>query len=257
MPQETIGARLRALRRWRGMTLDQLAGQAGLSKSFLSMAERGQRSLDRRSHIAALADALHVSETDLVGGPHLGPDHGQSDPHAVIPPDQARPADQRAEGPRRRARPPPAGTGRRDGARRALPPGLRLRARRNPAARPAGRVAPAHRRSRRRSGPPHRAGAPRRRLRRGHLHRQGPRLPRPGPPGGRSRRTGGDRPGRPRPARPVRLPAHPHHAARGLLGPDPARHRTLRGPPGTALRRPARRSVAVAAGATAAGRGGG
>ncbi|SNS40367.1 helix-turn-helix domain-containing protein [Actinomadura mexicana] len=87
MHQETtIGARLRALRRWRGMTLDQLAGQAGLSKSFLSMAERGQRSLDRRSHIAALADALRVSETDLVGGPHLGPDHGQADPHAVIPP---------------------------------------------------------------------------------------------------------------------------------------------------------------------------
>ncbi|GGQ31412.1 transcriptional regulator with XRE-family HTH domain [Actinomadura coerulea] len=86
MHQETtIGARLRALRRWRGMTLDQLAGQAGLSKSFLSMAERGQRSLDRRSHIAALADALRVSETDLVGGPHLGPDPVQSRPHTYIP----------------------------------------------------------------------------------------------------------------------------------------------------------------------------
>jgi transcriptional regulator with XRE-family HTH domain len=81
----TIGARLRALRRWRGMTLAQLAGQADLSTSFLSMAERGQRPLDRRSHIAALAAALKVSETDLTGAPHLGHDPVQSDPHLRIP----------------------------------------------------------------------------------------------------------------------------------------------------------------------------
>lgn len=83
--ESTIGARLRVLRRWRGMTLTQLAGQAGLSASFLSMAERGQRALDRRSHIAALASALRVSETDLVGGPHLSPDPIQSDPHLRVP----------------------------------------------------------------------------------------------------------------------------------------------------------------------------
>ena len=69
----TIGARLRTLRRWRGMTQTQVAGLAGLSPSFLSMVETGQRPLDRRSHIAALAGALKVSETDLVGGPHLSP----------------------------------------------------------------------------------------------------------------------------------------------------------------------------------------
>ena len=39
----------------------------------LVMVETGQRPLDRRSHIAALAGALKVSETDLVGGPHLSP----------------------------------------------------------------------------------------------------------------------------------------------------------------------------------------
>ena len=81
----TIGARLRTLRRWRGMTLAQLADQAGLSQSYLSMAERGQRTLDRRSYIAALAAALTVSETDLVGGPHLSADPIQSEPHATIP----------------------------------------------------------------------------------------------------------------------------------------------------------------------------
>src|SRR5260370_17941635 len=49
------------------------------------MVETGQRPLDRRSHIAALANALKVSEADLVGGPHLTPDPLQSDPHMGVP----------------------------------------------------------------------------------------------------------------------------------------------------------------------------
>jgi transcriptional regulator with XRE-family HTH domain len=81
----TIGARLRTLRRWRGLTQGELAGLASLSQSFVSLVENGQRSLDRRSHIAAIATALRVSETDLVGGPHLSADRQQSDPHAAIP----------------------------------------------------------------------------------------------------------------------------------------------------------------------------
>src|SRR5690606_37622763 len=74
------------LRKWRGLTLTVLADRAGVSKSFLSMAERGERALDRRSHIAALAAALRVSETELVGGPHLTQDPVQSEPHTYIPP---------------------------------------------------------------------------------------------------------------------------------------------------------------------------
>ncbi len=84
MDEVTIGARLRTLRRWRGKTQTELAGLAGLSPSFLSMVETGQRPLDRRSHIAALASALKVSEMDLVGGPHLTPDPLQSAPHMGI-----------------------------------------------------------------------------------------------------------------------------------------------------------------------------
>ena len=80
----TIGARLRTLRRWRGKSQVELAGLAGLSPSFLSMVETGQRPLDRRSHIAALASALKVSETDLVGGPHLTADPSQADPHMAL-----------------------------------------------------------------------------------------------------------------------------------------------------------------------------
>jgi transcriptional regulator with XRE-family HTH domain len=81
----TIGARLRILRKWRRLTLTELAGLSGLSPSFISMAERGERFLDRRSHIAALAAALKVSETELVGGPHLSADPLQADPHTAIP----------------------------------------------------------------------------------------------------------------------------------------------------------------------------
>ncbi len=85
MDEITIGARLRTLRRWRGKTQVELAGLAGLSPSFISMVETGQRPLDRRSHIAAVASALRVSETDMVGGPHLSRDRQQSDPHMTIP----------------------------------------------------------------------------------------------------------------------------------------------------------------------------
>jgi len=85
LDEATIGARLRTLRRWRGKSQVELAGLAGLSPSFVSMVETGQRPLDRRSHIAALANALKVSEIDLVGGPHLTPDPLQSDPHMGIP----------------------------------------------------------------------------------------------------------------------------------------------------------------------------
>ncbi|WP_345022053.1 helix-turn-helix transcriptional regulator [Actinomadura keratinilytica] len=80
----TIGARLRALRRWRGMTQSQLADQAGLSTSFISMVEHGHRMLDRRSHISAVAAALRVSEVDLTGQPYMTADDGKNGPHAKI-----------------------------------------------------------------------------------------------------------------------------------------------------------------------------
>src|SRR5450759_3258428 len=83
---DTTGARLRGLRRWRGMTLTELAGLADCSPSFRSMVEHGQRMLDRRSHIAAVASALKVSEAELVGGPPLSADRLQCAPHMGLPP---------------------------------------------------------------------------------------------------------------------------------------------------------------------------
>jgi transcriptional regulator with XRE-family HTH domain len=80
-----IGQRLRDLRLWRGMTLAEVGGLAGVSAAYLSYLERGLRPLDRRSTISALASALRISETELAGGPHLGADSEQSAPHATIP----------------------------------------------------------------------------------------------------------------------------------------------------------------------------
>jgi transcriptional regulator with XRE-family HTH domain len=67
---DSIGARIRSCRQFRGMSLETLAGLAGISTSFLSMAENGLRSLNNRHHVAAIADALKVSVTDLTGQPY-------------------------------------------------------------------------------------------------------------------------------------------------------------------------------------------
>lgn len=82
-----MGQRLRRARRYRGMSLQVLADRSGLSKSFLSMVENGRRSLDRRSHIAALAAALEVSVAELTGQPYVPPPRRAqaSEGHHAIP----------------------------------------------------------------------------------------------------------------------------------------------------------------------------
>ncbi|WAL68886.1 helix-turn-helix transcriptional regulator [Amycolatopsis cynarae] len=64
-----IGARLRLLRHARGKSLAVVAGRAGISPSYLSRLEAGERALDRRSLIVALADALEVAPSELTGVP--------------------------------------------------------------------------------------------------------------------------------------------------------------------------------------------
>jgi transcriptional regulator with XRE-family HTH domain len=64
-----VGINLRRIRRSRGMSLDVLAGRSGLSKSFLSRVERGERALEKRSHLSAVAVALDCSIADLLGEP--------------------------------------------------------------------------------------------------------------------------------------------------------------------------------------------
>lgn len=64
---ESLGTTMRRLRRWRGLSLEQAAGLAGLSKGYLSKIENGRSPVDRRSTLLAIARALRVSLSDLTG----------------------------------------------------------------------------------------------------------------------------------------------------------------------------------------------
>jgi transcriptional regulator with XRE-family HTH domain len=60
-----VGVRVRRFRRARGLSLEQAAGLAGVSKPYLSRLERGERSLDSRALLLRIASALEVSVADL------------------------------------------------------------------------------------------------------------------------------------------------------------------------------------------------
>lgn len=62
-----IGANLRQIRKARGKSLAVVAGLAGISPSYLSRLESGDRALDRRSLIVALANALEVAPSEITG----------------------------------------------------------------------------------------------------------------------------------------------------------------------------------------------
>lgn len=79
-----IGAEIRRLRKWRSMSLEALAGQAGITKGYLSKIENGNANLERRATIKALADALRVSVVDLTGD-HFIADRANSEAHSAIP----------------------------------------------------------------------------------------------------------------------------------------------------------------------------
>jgi transcriptional regulator with XRE-family HTH domain len=72
---------LRRARLRRGLSQVELAGLAGLSCSFISMIERGQRALTRRDHVNALAAALKVPPAEIA--PSMT---GGSDEWAPAPP---------------------------------------------------------------------------------------------------------------------------------------------------------------------------
>ncbi|WP_106179835.1 helix-turn-helix domain-containing protein [Prauserella shujinwangii] len=60
-----VGRNLRAIRHARGKSLAVVAGLAGISASYLSRLESGERALDRRSLIVALANALDVAPSEI------------------------------------------------------------------------------------------------------------------------------------------------------------------------------------------------
>lgn len=74
-----IGHTLRQIRRARGKSLAVVAGLAGISPSYLSRLESGDRALDRRSLILALADALEVAPSEITGAALTVPREGDDD----------------------------------------------------------------------------------------------------------------------------------------------------------------------------------
>jgi transcriptional regulator with XRE-family HTH domain len=64
---EALGDTLRTIRKARGKSLAVIAGLPGISASYLSRLESGERALDRRSLIIALAEALDVAPEEITG----------------------------------------------------------------------------------------------------------------------------------------------------------------------------------------------
>ncbi|MBV8539133.1 MAG: helix-turn-helix transcriptional regulator [Pseudonocardiales bacterium] len=80
-----IGARARMIRRRRGLSLDVVAGLAGITKQYLSALELGQRGFNRRGLIEDLANALGCSVADLTGQPYLLADRASADASVALP----------------------------------------------------------------------------------------------------------------------------------------------------------------------------
>ncbi|MDQ3761176.1 MAG: helix-turn-helix domain-containing protein [Actinomycetota bacterium] len=80
-----IGARVHMVRRRRGLSLDVVAGLAGISNPSLSALERGKRGFTRRGLIEDLAEALGCSVADLTGQPYLAPDRATLEGRAALP----------------------------------------------------------------------------------------------------------------------------------------------------------------------------
>jgi transcriptional regulator with XRE-family HTH domain len=74
-----IGRTLRQIRHARGKSLAVVAGLAGISPSYLSRLESGDRALDRRSLIAALAEALDVAPSEITGAELAVPGEADDD----------------------------------------------------------------------------------------------------------------------------------------------------------------------------------
>jgi transcriptional regulator with XRE-family HTH domain len=76
---QTMGRRLRQIRLARRKSLRVVAGLSGISAGHLSRIENGERALDRRSLIVALADALQVAPSEITKLSVPTPSNGDGD----------------------------------------------------------------------------------------------------------------------------------------------------------------------------------
>ncbi len=85
MAEDFVGANVARWRRRRGLSQKVLADLAGLSQGYVSLLERGHRSIDRRSTVVRLAEALRVSVAELTGEPYAVQDPAHDRADAAIP----------------------------------------------------------------------------------------------------------------------------------------------------------------------------
>jgi transcriptional regulator with XRE-family HTH domain len=79
----TIGQRLREIRKWRDKSLRVIAELAGITESYLCRLELGQRPLDSRSKLEALAAALQVAPSEITGQPYPPSTENEAVAHAA------------------------------------------------------------------------------------------------------------------------------------------------------------------------------
>lgn len=67
MEDTSIGARLRQARRDRGVSQEELAGRAGVSRDIIAKLEQGRRTTARIGTLARISNALGIELSDLLG----------------------------------------------------------------------------------------------------------------------------------------------------------------------------------------------
>jgi transcriptional regulator with XRE-family HTH domain len=73
----SVGERIAYYRRRRGLTQEVLAGLVGRSVGWLSLIERGERTVEKIAHLLALANVLKVEPGDLIGEIEFPPNGGE------------------------------------------------------------------------------------------------------------------------------------------------------------------------------------
>ncbi|MGH3835253.1 MAG: helix-turn-helix domain-containing protein [Pseudonocardiaceae bacterium] len=79
-----LGQRVRELRCWRGLTLREAAGLAGLSFSFWGQVERGEKAVTSCRTLEAIAGVLRVHPSELTGQPWTRQDVASAGTHARL-----------------------------------------------------------------------------------------------------------------------------------------------------------------------------
>lgn len=79
------GERLRALRQWRGIDQETLAGLIGKSQSWVSKVEVGNVTMQRTADIEAVASVLQVHPDELTGRPHRSLARPTHDVDVMVP----------------------------------------------------------------------------------------------------------------------------------------------------------------------------